>query len=69
MLVESSIKKGRLQHFLGQRCTIIATMGHIRELQTGRDSVNPDSGFNGAWRIMDDKLSLVNRISDVVELV
>ncbi|MCQ2118447.1 MAG: type I DNA topoisomerase [Bacteroidales bacterium] len=62
VIVESPSKAKTIQKFLGSDFTVKSSMGHIRDLQNNKLSVDIEDGFNPQYVIPTDKKRLVSEL-------
>ncbi len=53
VIVESPAKGKKIHGYLGENYTVLASMGHIRDLPSKDGSVLPDDGFSMRWELSD----------------
>ncbi|HSN94202.1 MAG TPA: toprim domain-containing protein, partial [Anaerolineaceae bacterium] len=63
VVVESPAKARTIGKFLGQDYSVIASVGHVRDLLKTQLSVDVEHNFEPKYRISDDKKSIVAAIS------
>ena len=66
LLVESPAKAKKIQEYLGQNYTVLASYGHIRDLPAKTGSVDPDTGFSMRWELADGANARVASIAAAV---
>ena len=59
VIVESPAKAVTVGRFLGNRYTVRASMGHVRDLPDGKLGVDIEKAFEPAYQIMKDKKTIV----------
>ncbi|GFR40166.1 hypothetical protein Agub_g722, partial [Astrephomene gubernaculifera] len=52
VVVESPTKAKKIQAFLGDQYTVLASFGHIRDLPPREGSVRPEAGWSLAWQLL-----------------
>jgi DNA topoisomerase-1 len=63
VIVESPAKARTIGKFLGQDYSVIASVGHVRDLLKTQLSVDVEHNFEPKYRISDDKKEIVSAIS------
>ena len=51
VIVESPAKAKTINKYLGKGYTVLATVGHVRDLDDKSGSVDPNSNFSLKWQI------------------
>ena len=64
VVVESPAKAKTIKKYLGRDFTVLASMGHIRDLLAKGGSVRPEEDFSMEW-VVDPKAQ--KRIKDIAE--
>ena len=64
VVVESPAKARTIGKFLGQDYSVIASVGHVRDLLKTQLSVDVEHDFEPKYRISDDKKNIVAAISE-----
>jgi len=59
VIVESPAKAITIGRFLGNKFTVRASMGHVRDLPDGKLGVDTENSFEPAYQIMKDKKTIV----------
>ena len=62
VIVESPAKAKTINKYLGSDYTVLASMGHVRDLPAKNGSVNPDDKFAMQWEISDRSQKPLNEI-------
>src|SRR5438128_12155523 len=55
IIVESPSKARTLSRFLGSRYTVLASMGHVRDLPKSKMGVDVDAGFTPQYEVIKGK--------------
>ena len=53
IIVESPSKAKTINGYLGKGYTVLASIGHIRDLPSKNGSVNPEDNFSMVWQLSD----------------
>src|SRR5687768_601037 len=64
VVVESPAKARTIEKYLGAGYRVLASYGHVRDLQSKDGSVDPDDGFAMQWETYADKAKQLKAISD-----
>ncbi|MCH3917187.1 MAG: type I DNA topoisomerase [Spirochaetia bacterium] len=64
IIVESPTKAKTIKKFLPGNCTVVASYGHIRELDPSNDAVDVDNGFKPHYVLSSDKKDIVRKLKD-----
>ena len=51
VIVESPAKAKTINRYLGNKYTVLASYGHVRDLNDKRGSVDPENNFSMKWQI------------------
>ena len=51
VIVESPAKAKTINRYLGDKYTVLASYGHVRDLNDKRGSVDPENNFSMKWQI------------------
>ncbi len=62
VIVESPAKAKTINKYLGSDYTVLASMGHVRDLPAKNGSVNPDDKFAMSWEVSDRSQKPLNEI-------
>jgi DNA topoisomerase-1 len=62
IIVESPGKIKKIKSFLGPEYTVMASVGHIRDLAKDSISVDPSNNFKPTYQIMSDKKKVVSNL-------
>lgn len=62
VIVESPTKGKTIAGFLGKDYTVMATQGHVRDLNKNTLSVDIDNGFEPEYEIPDDRVDIVSQL-------
>ncbi|MDR0915045.1 MAG: DNA topoisomerase I, partial [Oscillospiraceae bacterium] len=62
IIVESPAKAKTIKKYLGKDFEVIASMGHVRDLQKSKLSVDIENNFEPKYVVSKDKTKLVNQI-------
>ena len=68
IIVESPGKIKKIKSFLGTEYTIMASVGHIRDLSKNSISVDPNNNFKPTYEIISDKKKIVNGLLKAAKL-
>jgi DNA topoisomerase I len=64
VVVESPAKAKTIEKYLGSGYRVLASYGHVRDLQPKDGSVDPDNGFAMEWEAYADKAKQLKAITD-----
>ena len=67
VIVESPAKAKTINKYLGERYTVLASYGHIRDLPSKNGSVNPDDKFKMIWEVDSFSKKYLKEITDVAK--
>jgi DNA topoisomerase-1 len=67
VIVESPAKCSKIQSYLGDGYTVVATMGHIRALQESLDSVGIDRGWEPTYVDLATKRDAINKLKSAAK--
>ena len=70
IIVESPAKCKKIESFLGKGYKCVASKGHIRDLEKGKDAINIDDDFKPKYRVIPSKSRVVSelkRLADTAE--
>jgi DNA topoisomerase-1 len=62
MIVESPTKAKKIQEYLGNEWTVIATAGHIRDLPKKDLGIDIKNGFLPTYEVYEDKTHLISKL-------
>ncbi len=62
IIVESPAKARSMTKYLGNSFTALASYGHVRDLRSGKDAVDPDDNFNMEYALVERNEKHVNAI-------
>ena len=62
VIVESPAKCKKIQGFLGDGWTVIASMGHIRALESELDAIGLDRDFDARFTFQKEKAKAIQQI-------
>ncbi len=69
VIVESPAKARTVGHFLGKDYSVIASVGHVRDLLKSELSVDVNNHFTPKYRVPNEKRQVVKEIKDLVKRV
>ena len=67
VIVESPAKARTIGRFLGRAYAVKASLGHVRDLPSGKLSVAVDEGFEPKYVVPKDKKALVKELNEALE--
>ena len=67
VIVESPAKAKTINKYLGDQFTVIASVGHVRDLPSKNGSVRPEDDFSMSWEIDDKSKKHVREISNALK--
>lgn len=67
VLVESPAKCSKLQKFLGKDFIVMASYGHVRDLDKGNGAIDKKNNFEPTYIISEDKKDLVKKLKEVAK--
>jgi DNA topoisomerase-1 len=72
VIVESPAKAKTIEGYLGKDFTVASSMGHIRDLPKGNNSIDIENDYEPTYEISPDKKEVIGKLrklSDVAEIV
>ena len=66
-IVESPAKCQKIRSYLGDGWKVIASMGHVRGLETSLDALGRESGWNPRFEVLKGKTKAVKEIKDAAK--
>lgn len=66
-VVESPGKVAKIQNFLGKDYKVVASIGHIMELEKGSKGVDKKNDFKPAYKISEDKKDVVKSLKELAK--
>ncbi|MBI5152635.1 DNA topoisomerase I, partial [Candidatus Peregrinibacteria bacterium] len=67
VIVESPTKAKTISRFLDKSYTVIASMGHIRDLPKSKIGIDTENNFTPTYTIPVDKKKIVSQIKDYLK--
>ncbi len=67
IIVESPTKAKTIKKFLPSNCTVVASNGHIRDLDSDKDAVDVEHGFVPRYIIPTEKKALVKSLKEEIK--
>ena len=67
VIVESPAKAKTINKYLGDKYTVLASYGHIRDLPSKNGSVNPDDKFKMVWEVDSFSKKYLKEITEAVK--
>ncbi|MHB8660693.1 MAG: type I DNA topoisomerase [Minisyncoccota bacterium] len=68
LIVESPTKARTIQHYLGKNYTVLASVGHVRDLpKSNKDAVDIEDGFVPRYVIPAEKREIIEKIKSAAE--
>jgi DNA topoisomerase-1 len=67
VVVESPAKAKKINGYLGNDYTVLASFGHVRDLPGKDGSVDPDAGFEMKWEVASDSKKHIKAIVDALK--
>ncbi len=67
IIVESPTKAKTIKKFLPSNCTVVASNGHIRDLDSDKDAVDVENGFTPRYIIPTEKKALVKTLKEEIK--
>lgn len=67
VIVESPAKAKKINAYLGDNYTVLASYGHVRDLPSKDGSVLPDEDFDMQWSVSDKATKALKEIRDAVK--
>lgn len=67
IIVESPTKAKTIKKFLPSNCTVVASNGHIRDLDSDKDAVDIEKGFKPHYIIPSEKKALVKSLKEEIK--
>lgn len=67
VIVESPAKAKTIQKYLGKNFSVIASMGHIRDLPKSKIGIDFEHGFEPQYQEMKDKSSLISELKSAAK--
>ena len=67
IIVESPGKINKIKSFLDNSFTVIASVGHIRDLVKTNDAIDIKNNFKPTYEILKDKINIVKKIKQLVK--
>ena len=67
LVVESPAKAKSINKYLGNKFTVLASIGHIRDLSTNNNAINTDDNFKMNWELSDRGKKVINDITDAAK--
>ncbi len=67
IIVESPTKAKTIKKFLPSNCTVVASNGHIRDLDEDKNAVDIENGFKPHYIIPSEKKALVKTLKDEIK--
>jgi len=67
IIVESPTKAKTIKKFLPSNCTVVASNGHIRDLDSDKDAVDVEHGFAPRYIIPTEKKALVKSLKEEIK--
>ena len=67
VIVESPAKAKTINRYLGNKYTVLASYGHVRDLNDKRGSVDPENNFSMKWQINPKSTKHISDIKSALE--
>lgn len=67
VIVESPAKARTISQFLGKDYTVLASMGHVRDLPKSKMGIDTENGFEAEYILSPDKKKTVKMLSDALK--
>src|ERR1700719_1013758 len=67
IIVESPAKAKTWKRFLGDRCDVLASMGHVRDLPGKELAVDVDAGFKPHYEVVESRRKTINELRSAVK--
>jgi DNA topoisomerase-1 len=67
IIVESPTKAKTIKKFLPSNCTVVASNGHIRDLDSDKNAVDIEKGFKPHYIVPSEKKALVKTLKDEIK--
>ena len=67
VVVESPAKAKTLESYLGAGYSVVASMGHVRDLREKTDAVQPEAGFKMTWELDSNRKRQIREITKALK--